>query len=227
LQANVTLLEELRRRRHELAITQGFPSFAHRTLSDRMVQTPETVRAFLQRAVAANQLPFRKDMGEIAFAKKAVEKTSDPVEAWDVSFYEHLLEARESEDVQAKIASYLTLPKTLEALQNLMHQLFGIAMTEYPMDRTERWDLSSTDNDRTEATKLRKFLFSHEEQGQLGTLYLDLHPRESKYGHPAHYTAAAVSGSRASRCTRANINCPLWHSSAISRPGLVQSLMGR
>mmetsp|Transcript_24438 Transcript_24438/g.56951 ORF Transcript_24438/g.56951 Transcript_24438/m.56951 type:complete len:306 (+) Transcript_24438:3-920(+) len=57
-------------------------------------------------------------------------------------------------------------------------------MVEKEMTEEERWDQGVS----TEQTKVRKFVFEDEAGVDLGIMYLDLHPREGKYSHAAHFT---------------------------------------
>ena len=58
----------------------------------------------------------------------------------------------------------------------LVRDLFGIQMAEQELTAQERWD-------GPDGQPIRKFQLSHEEEGSLGVLYFDLHPREGKYAH--------------------------------------------
>jgi intermediate peptidase len=181
---NLQVLEALRQVRHEAATAQGFPSFAHRVLKDRMAETPETVHDFLDNLQIRIREPYRKDMETIANAKTLVEgKTSGPVEPWDISFYTGILKARSGFDA-AEVAKYFTIPNCIEGMKLLVKELFGIAMEEETMTAEERWD-----SDIPKELQARKFVFVLEEtQERMGTMYLDLHPREGKYVHAAHFT---------------------------------------
>lgn len=179
---NLKVLEALRNVRHESATAQGFRSYADRALRDKMAKNPETVAKFLSNLQQRIREPYHKDMETIANAKRLVEGgDSGPVEPWDLQFYTGIIKARNGFDA-SEVASYFTIPNCIEGMKLLVKELFGITMKEGIMTPEETWDEKSPDE-----TEVQKYIFSSEDR-ELGTMYLDLHPREGKYVHAAHFT---------------------------------------
>lgn len=176
---NKEILEDLRRQRHELAYLLGYPSHGHRFLQDKMVTSPAAVEAFLDNVVADSQAAFRADMTALSRAKQQLEGDTT-LEAWDLSFYTGLCKAQSGEWDPSRLAPYLSLPNTIEAIQILCTRLFGIVVQPVEMTDDERWDDGQGG--------LVRLDFSTDDGTPLGILYLDLHPRPYKYGHAAHFT---------------------------------------
>ncbi|KAG7374007.1 peptidase M3 family protein [Nitzschia inconspicua] len=187
---NIECLEALRDARHRLALALGFPSYSHRFLQDKMAQSPENVSTFLQDLHRRIQPLYKHEMELILRAKQQVEgPSSQQVEPWDVKFYTKLIKSQHGLDPN-HLAPYLSLSNTLEATQMLVQRLFGIEMRPMKMEDEERWDVDDGRN-RTghREETIQKFVFTEEETGrELGTMYLDLHPRPGKYTHAAHFT---------------------------------------
>lgn len=179
---NLQVLEALRTARHESATAQGFASYADRALYDKMAKDRATVAVFLKNLQQRIREPYRKDMDMIASAKQHVEGIgSGAVEPWDLSFYTAVLKARNGFDA-SEVAAYFTIPNCIEGMKLLVKELFGITMKETAMSPEEIWDEPTS-----RESAVRKFAFSSED-GELGTMYLDLYPREGKYVHAAHFT---------------------------------------
>jgi Zn-dependent oligopeptidase len=74
----------------------------------------------------------------------------------------------------------------------LVNELFGITMKEVDIPLEERWDIDTTKEAAVVTNGgsdgLRKFEFHHETEGPLGTMFFDLHPRDGKFLHAAHFT---------------------------------------
>ena len=116
------------------------------------------------------------------------------------------------------MAGYFTVEQSLEGMKILVQRLFGIIMEEVPTKPEEQWDVDtttipatatqSTNNHYTSSSSsstslIRKFQFYQEDDGTpLGTLYFDLHPREGKYVHAAHFTARCGRVSRNGETTK-------------------------
>lgn len=189
---NLLVLSELVQARHELAVTQGFASYVERNLTDnKMAGSPDAVLQFLQTAATKNRTAYRNDMAVLLAAKQRVEGSrycaAPPLEPWDIAFYTGIVKAAaQSEgDLQHSVSQYLTVTNTLDAMQVLVERLFGIQMKEEPMTAAEQWDVVVPGQ---KESSLLKYVFSDAEGRPLGTMYLDLHPREAKYGHAAHFT---------------------------------------
>lgn len=176
---NLPVLDALQARRHELASALGFSSYAERFLRDKMAGNPKAVEDFLRRLQQSTAPSYRQDMTVVAAAKQHVEGSSE-VEPWDVSFYVGLLKSRDGLDPN-EVAEYFTLDNSISAMQHLVKHLFGIDMRPVEMADGERWD-----GDASPKERILRFDFFAE--GELGTMYLDLHPRPGKYGHAAHFT---------------------------------------
>lgn len=182
---NLEVLDALVEYRHRVAVRQGFESYADRFLRDKMARSQKHVYAFLHslQTQIHSRGQYRKEMEMLSDAKRRVEQVQDgTLEPWDIPFYTGLLKARNGLDASA-VSSYLTIGNCVEGMKTLVKKLFGITMSEEVMGNDERWD-----SDRDSEGRVRKFVFTDETGRFLGTMYLDLHPREGKYQHAAHFT---------------------------------------
>jgi intermediate peptidase len=98
------------------------------------------------------------------------------------------------------LSGYFTVENSIGGMKVLVKDLFGIDMKEVDIPFAERWDIDTTKVVESEVVNskgggggvnnngLRKFEFHHEEEGPLGTMFFDLHPRDGKFLHAAHFT---------------------------------------
>lgn len=207
LPENLSVLDSLIRHRHMHSTLLGYKSHAHRVLSDRMVGSPEVVAEFLDRMGERSKDVYKSEMKMMLEAKRYVEgDASGGIEPWDVPFYTTFIKAqrqhqRWQEDEEwdgvepdESSSGYFTVENSIEGMKMLVHELFGITMKESAIPIEERWDVDTTHQSYSgdgsgvvKGSGLRKFEFHHEE-GPLGVMYFDLHPREGKFVHAAHFT---------------------------------------
>ncbi len=203
---NLNVLDSLIRHRHLHSTLLGYKSYAHRVLSDRMVGTPEKAQEFLRIMQERSSHVFRKDMEAMRKAKSRVEGGAGTIEPWDVPFYSTLIKAqrqhlrwKEDDDGDGSfpghddndVSGYFTVENSIEGMKVLVNELFGISMKEVEIPIEERWDIDSAKDVEVASTGgsgLRKFEFQHGQEGPLGTMFFDLHPRDGKFLHAAHFT---------------------------------------
>jgi intermediate peptidase len=196
---NLEVLDAMIAARHELAQALGFPSFAHRFLRDKMAGSPQAVGDFLRQLETNIRPNYQKELAWISQAKQQLEGTPE-VQPWDIKFYVKMLKAQIAGVDPHELTKYWSLSNCLTSLQLLSKELFGIEMhEETEISLEERWDLvdghTTTTTTGTTTTiptgddAIRKFTFLEiDTQRPLGTMYLDLHPRQGKYTHAAHFT---------------------------------------
>ncbi|KAF8465345.1 peptidase family M3 [Kalaharituber pfeilii] len=183
---NAPLFKEAIVLRDEKARLLGFKSHAAFVLDEKMAKTPETVKSFLddlREKLTPGGEKERQVLVELKKKERAQrgEAFDGKYYLWDHRYYDRLLlEESYSLDAQ-KIAEYFPLQSTIDGMLTIFERLFGL---EFIMvtDPTElegvRWH---------EDAKLYQVWNDKPEDGFVGWLYLDLHPREGKYGHAANF----------------------------------------
>jgi len=199
---NLEVLDALISQRHALSTKIGYESYAHYFLTDKMAQSPQNVRAFLGNVQSKCEGQFKDDLATLKHVKQQMEENSDPIEAWDLSYYTGLVKTHLHGDIgesdSATLSGHFTVENCLEGMKVLVQRLFGIVMEEADLTAGEQWvntdrhpgsDGVNDSSKKMSMGKIQKFVF-YEEEGErpLGTMYLDLHPREGKYTHAAHFT---------------------------------------
>jgi intermediate peptidase len=133
------------------------------------------VSDFLARVDATVKPKANQEYEKIRFAKKQVE-SSEVVEPWDLPYYTNVIRNSEMQNVSPK-GTHFAIANCVEGLSLLTSSLFGISLKQVSMEATESW-----------APGVSKLVLMSSDSDNLGTIYLDLHPREDKYLHAAHFT---------------------------------------
>lgn len=174
VEENKKLLAEAVRLRQEIAEAFGQPTWAHHRLEERMAKSPERVKGFYDDLFSPLK---RKAEAEIAAMSKLLEAdTGDTaVQVWDWSYYD-TQQRRTDYGVDAfEVAEYFPLPRVLEGMFELTSEMFGIRFRE--IDEFDAWH-----------EDVRFYAIDDAETGEeLARFYLDLFPREGKYGHAAEF----------------------------------------
>ncbi len=171
---NKKILEEAIQLRQEIAEAFGHPSWAHHRLEERMAKTPDRVKAFYA--------DLREPLTEKASAEISViaellraDTGEDTVQVWDWSYYDTQQRRTNYGVDNFEVAKYFPLPQVLEGMFDLTSEMFGITFEE--ITEFDRWH-----------DDVQMFAIVDTETGEeLSRFYLDLFPREGKYGHAAEF----------------------------------------
>ncbi len=180
---NLAVLQQLGDLRREYAALFGFDSYADFVLRRRMAQNEAEVQRFLATVKDAVE---RRELDDLALLREAkarhlkqpVEKTT--LQRSDVAFYsERIRRARFAVD-QERFRPYFPPQASLDTVFALAARLFGVSFKSL---QQTLWHADA-----------RAFAVSDSTSGELlGTLFVDLYPRDDKYNHAAVWTLRNVS----------------------------------
>jgi thimet oligopeptidase len=180
---NLDLLHEIFVLRKELAGLYELPTFAHYVLRRKMVGSPEVVTKFLADVKSAVTALEKKEVEELR-AEKAGD-TGQPraetrLERWDVSYYQEKVRRERFAIDQEKLRRYFPTEKAIDFTLLLSQTLYGIRFRER---KVPTWH-----------PDVRYFdVLDGKTGGYLSGFYLDLYPREGKYGHAAAFPVRGAS----------------------------------
>ncbi|MCJ7726130.1 MAG: Zn-dependent oligopeptidase, partial [Acidimicrobiia bacterium] len=172
---NLPLLEETIALRAELAAIFGLPSWAHYGMEEKMAKAPEAVEAFyagiippLEELAKTEILDLQDTLGEAG------------VEGWDYR-YLHTAIRKERYGVDPSVvAEYFPLQRVLDGMFEITGEVFGL--TYEPVDGAPTWHPDVSVHRILDTATGR----------HLATFYVDLFPREGKFGHAAAFDLVAA-----------------------------------
>ncbi|KAK6521073.1 Mitochondrial intermediate peptidase [Arthrobotrys conoides] len=181
----ITLLENLLRKRAELARLVGRESHSAVTLADKMARSPEAVTTFLHSMLSHTRPLADKEVSAITNQKAKLHNLTNPtVYAFEKDYYLHqVIEQQKSVLGDPDISSYFSLGTVMQGLSRLFTRLYGIRLVPRETAPGEIW------ND-----DVRRLDVISDSEGHIAVVYCDLFQREGKNPNPAHFTV---------RCSRA------------------------
>ena len=192
---NVPLFREAIVLRDEAARLLGYPNHAAFRIEDKMAKTPKTVDEFLgdlRGRLADGGLAEIETLKEMK--KQDLTSRSEGFDGryylWDHRFYDRMMEEKDYQLDQQLISEYFPLQTTIRGMLQIFEELFGLIFVE--VVGSDRDDISPTGKggDIVWHDEVQVFSVWDDEgegNGFVGYLYLDLFPRQGKYGHAANF----------------------------------------
>lgn len=171
--ANLATLGALTERRREYARLFGQPSYADFVLRRRMAGRVATVEQFLNEVGEVVEVQERTDLATLQeVLAEGTQAPARPLARWDVGYAIAKAKRTRYAVDQERFREHFPPEASVSFVMALTGRLFGLAFE--PLEQT-LWH-----------EEARAWRVSDRDDGQfLGTLYIDLHPREGKYGHAA------------------------------------------
>ena len=186
-QQNIDVLNRIVALRLELAKLYGYPDFATFTVKRRMAGTPDAVYKFLDEVKAAVVEPEKKEVAELRQFKADDLKqplASTTLSRWDVSYYQEKLKKARYDVDQEALRKYFPTEASIAYTLRVAETLYGV---HFVPSAAPTWQSDVRVYD----------VFDRKADGKdgafVGTVYLDLFPRDGKFGHAAAWPVRAVS----------------------------------
>ena len=197
LPQNIPIFREVIQKRDEAARLLGYKDHATFVIEDKMAKTPKTVDDFLgdlKGKLMEGGQKERETLTELKksdLASRGMEKSFDGHYClWDHRFYNRLMLEKDYQVDQEKLSEYFPLGPTIEAMLEIFEKLFGLSFAEISGKDRASISPSSKGEDIVWHPDCQVFSVwnSEDMDGEfVGYLYLDIHPREGKYGHAANF----------------------------------------
>lgn len=194
---NVPLFREAILLRDEAARILGYKNHAEFRIEDKMAKTPKTVDDFLadlrSRLTAGGQKEIdkllelkRQDLKE----RSINDGTDSHYFLWDHRYYDRLMLEKDYSLDQQKIAEYFPIQTTIQGMLKIFEELFGLVFIEILGKDRDALAEGGKGSDIVWHEDVQVFsVWDDEGEGSefVGYLYLDLFPRDGKYGHAANF----------------------------------------
>lgn len=177
-EVNTAILEQLIQLKAKVADLLGYSSHANYVLEMNMAKNPSNVSDFLDTFYEALKPIGIKERKYILALKKREclmkgNQFDGQINAWDLPYYMNQVEQCKFAVNKDKLIEYFPLDVVTEGLFGIYQELLGLTFTE--VEHSQVWH---------ESVKL--YSARDTETGEeIGQFYLDLHPREGKFGHAA------------------------------------------
>ena len=193
---NVPLFREAILLRDEAARLLGYPSHAAFRIEDKMAKTPETVNKFLGDLRTRLTDGGKREVEALMKLKNEIDPKSDGrYYLWDHRFYDRLMLERDYSLDQQLIAEYFPLQTTIDGMLKIFEELFGMEFVEVIGEDRAAIAPTGQGDDIVWHEDVQVFSVWNDEgegSGFIGYLYLDLFPRDGKYGHAANFNLQPV-----------------------------------
>jgi thimet oligopeptidase len=180
---NLALLDEIAALRKELGGLYGFKSFADYALRRKMVENTATATKFLADVKGAVTIAEKREVDELAAEKAkflAKPATEVKLQRWDIPFLQERVKRERFKIDQEALRKYFPTDAAIAYTLLVSETLYGV---KFKQVKVASWHPDVRYYDVTDA-KTGKFISG---------FYLDLFPREGKYGHAAAFPVRGVS----------------------------------
>ena len=215
---NTGIFEQVMLLRDELARLIGYESFGHMILSDRLVDKPENAVAFLKSLEDKLRPSADVECDRLKHIKTSLKRSNttnangdQDVFLWDFQYLHTTLLKSSYQVDHSALSEYFptqyTIPKMLESFAGL----FGLDIRPTNTEQLVIWGEAGDPADYVWHESVEVYTVwddKLEGEGFVGYLYLDLHPRDGKYGHNANFNIGPVSFN--SSVERAQIESINW-----------------
>ncbi|PGH35895.1 metallopeptidase MepB [[Emmonsia] crescens] len=194
---NVPLFKEAVILRDEAARLLGYPNHATFRIEDKMAKTPKTVNDFLGDLRSRLKAGGQRELEALKALKKTDLASRTPSQSfdgryylWDNRFYDRMMLEKQFSIDHQLIAEYFPLQTTIRGMLKIFEELFGLVFVEITGDEREKLSTTGKGSDIVWHEEVQVFSVWDDEgegSGFVGYLYLDLFPREGKYGHAANF----------------------------------------
>ncbi|MCJ8742847.1 hypothetical protein PDJAM_G00087190 [Pangasius djambal] len=177
-EVNTEILEQLIELRAKAAKLLGFSSHANYVLEMNMAKNASTVSHFLDelyeklKPVGQKERQFLLSLKQAECQRRGLDFDGQ-LHAWDLPYYMNQVEQVKFAVDKDKLIEYFPLEVVTEGLLGIYQDLLGLRF--HQIQNPHVWQ---------ESVKLYTILDSTTGE-EIGRFYLDLHPREGKYGHAA------------------------------------------
>jgi thimet oligopeptidase len=174
VEENSKILEEAVALRQEIADAFSLPTWAHHRLELRMAKSPDRVKEMYDGLRAPLTEKGRAEKAAVAVLLEA--DTGDTeVHGWDWAYYDTQQRKTDFGVDNFEVAKYFPLQQVLDGMFELTSEMFGITFAE--IDEFNSWH-----------PDVKMYAIHEAETGEeIARFYLDLFPREGKYGHAAEF----------------------------------------
>lgn len=164
-QENVLKIANLR---HERANVLGYGTHAHFVLEERMAETPEKVKEFLNELLEKAKPAAEREYRQLEDFAKELDGI-DQLEKWDASYYSEKLKQKLFDLDDEKLKPYFKLENVIGGVFKVAEKLFGLRFEE----------ISDIDKYHNEVKTYRVY---DQENNFVSLFYADFHPRKGKRG---------------------------------------------
>ncbi len=179
---NITILDELSKKRRQQAQLLGKESFAAWTLEDRMAGTPKAVDDFLASVGSKVEALEKKEIADLTTLKRS--DTANPaakLERWDVTYYQTKVKKQNYALDQAEVRKQFPTQGSVDWLLLVSSRLYGLTFKANAKLPVWHPDVKAYD------------VYEADGKTYIGSFYMDLFPRDDKYGHAAAWGVRGVS----------------------------------
>ena len=172
---NLQTLKEAMDLRLEMAQLFGLPSYAHFVIRRKMASDPKAVQDFLGEVATAVKKVEGGELEELqAYRAKTsgVSLADAKIERWDAGYWQQKLKSARYAIDQNALRGYFPTAAVIPWIMQISSTLYGI---EFKRAEVPVWHPEVQFYD----------VFDTASKERIGGIYLDMFPREGKYGHAA------------------------------------------